>query len=129
MLKNPPSVRVGIFGDGRNATVGAAHEFGTTTHPQRSFLRVPIMEEMPKALKRSGIKNSDFLKKMLRTGNLNPLMARLGVLAEGIVIGGFNTGGYGRWIPSNMKYKHNKQTLVETKQLRESITHEVVEGS
>ena len=49
-LKKEVKIRVGIFGDGESATIGAAQEYGTqragrgnkVVIPQRSFLREPM---------------------------------------------------------------------------------------
>lgn len=108
-----------------NATVGAAHEFGTTKLPQRSFLRVPLTENLQGALETSGAFDKTALNEVVRTGSLDPWIKKAGVVAESVVLGAFDTGGYGKWPPSDMTKKENHQTLVETQQLRNAITHEV----
>lgn len=128
MLKKLPTVQVGVFGDGRNARVGAAHEFGTDKLPVRSWLRMPIAEQMPKRLKSAAMLNRDAFSKMMREGSIMLLMKKIALLAEDVVLGAFDTGGYGRWKPSDMRYKRVQQTLVETKQLRDGVTSRVVEG-
>ena len=42
-----------------NAEIGADHEFGTEKLPQRSFLRIPIAEQMQKILDKSGYLDKD----------------------------------------------------------------------
>lgn len=136
----PPQTRVGILGDktvrgkdsgpnaGRtNAEVGAAHEFGTTTLPQRSFLRIPISENLQKEMEKSGALDKDALNEVIKSGTLVPWMKKVAVIAEGIVADAFDTGGFGKWQPSDMTRKKNHQTLIETQQLRNSITSEVKE--
>jgi hypothetical protein len=64
LKSKPPLARVGILGDKSvrategtfqtNAEIGAAHEFGTTTIPARSFLRVPISQNLQKEMEQSG---------------------------------------------------------------------------
>lgn len=136
LKQEPPKTRVGILGSNssrnsksanspNNAEVGAFHEFGTTQLPQRSFLRVPISEKLDKALEYSDAFSEDALKEVLAASSLVPYMKKVALIAEGIVVGAFASGGYGKWQPSNMKYKTNHQTLVETTQLRDSITSEV----
>lgn len=136
VTKPVPSIRVGILGasprsEGKgpkqttNATVGAAHEFGTTKLPQRSFLRVPLTDELQKSLERSGAFTKAALAEVVATGSLAPWIQKAGIVAEGVVLGAFDTSGYGKWKPSDMTKKENHQTLVETQQLRNSITHEV----
>ena len=132
--KKFPVARVGILGTGArsssgkgkkapptNAEVGSFHEFGTTTIPRRSFLKEPILnyfeEYMAKASRDLKISN-----------NLNPdlLMKKIAILGERVVLDAFHTGGFGEWKPTqNMDAKKVKQTLVETQQLRNSITSDV----
>lgn len=130
----PPIARVGILGGkaaeshGKlmtNAAIGACHEFGTATLPQRSFLREPISEHLTERLEQSGAFDKEVLKEVVREGTILPWVQKVAVLAEGIVADAFDTGGFGKWKPSNMTYKENQQTLVETTQLRNSITSEV----
>ncbi len=130
----PPVARIGILGksarsDGKanNAVIGAAHEFGTSRLPQRSFLRIPISDNLSKALESSGAFDKDALKDVLKLGTLTPWVKKMAIVAEGIVAEAFATGGFGKWTPSDMRNKKNHQTLVETNQLRESITSEVIE--
>lgn len=129
-----PTARIGILGsDSRsgggpsNATVGAAHEFGTTKLPQRSFLRIPISENLDKEITNSGALDKDVLADVVKKGTIVPWLKKITIIAESIVAEAFSTSGFGKWIPSNMQFKKNQQTLVETQQLRDSITSEVVE--
>lgn len=129
----PPVGRIGVLGSNgarkdsflTNAGIGAAHEFGTSRTPQRSFLRVPLIDNLTKELQKSGLLDKDTLKAVLATGNLRPWVEQVVVVGEGVVLGAFDSGGYGKWPPSDMRYKKNHQTLVETQQLRNSITSEV----
>lgn len=140
-FKRIPEIHVGILGDGAarapkpgekaqlsNAQIGAMHEFGTTKSPQRSFLRVPLIDNLNKRLAQSGVLTKKSIDEAIKTGTLMPIMKKIGIVAEDVVLGAFDSGGYGNWKPSNMKNKKNHQTLVETQQLRNSITNEVVEG-
>ena len=131
-----PICRVGVLGGkardskGGNATktnaeIGAAHEFGTEVLPQRSFLRVPISDNLDKAMENSGALDKKVLDEIIKSGSVAPWLKKIAALAEGIVLEAFATGGFGKWKPSDMTYKKNAQTLVETHQLRDSITSEV----
>lgn len=130
-----PSARVGILGDKSqrpsdkgeqsNADIGVAHEFGTETLPVRSFLRVPITTQMQKYLNESNFFGSDSLKLIISEKSLMEWVRKIGIIAETIVGDSFENGGFGTWKPSNMDGKKIKQTLVETTQLRDSITSEV----
>lgn len=133
----PPQIRVGILGDKSarttptskqaptNATIGAAHEFGTSKLRQRSFLRVPISEHLAAKMENSGALDKDVLAAVIASGTIVPWAQKIAVLAEGIVAEAFDTGGFGKWKPSDMSKKKNSQTLIETQQLRNSITSEV----
>ena len=130
-----PQVRVGVLGKNQraqtkekgltNAEIGAKHEYGLEGMPMRSFLRVPIADNMQKYLEKSSFFNPDTLNQVVAQANITPWMQKLGLVAISIVLDGFNTGGFGKWKQSNMALKKVKQTLVETQQLRNSITFEV----
>lgn len=110
-----------------NAEVGAIHEFGSKNSPQRSFLRVPIADNLGKEMERSGALDKASLAEVIKGGSILPWAKKIAVIAEGIVAEAFKTGGFGKWVPSNMKNKKVHDTLVETQQLRNSITSEVKE--
>lgn len=134
MLKGKlPVGRIGILGSsarksgGSNAEIGAAHEFGTVNMSPRSFLRVPLKERLFTALKRSGAYNKETLKDVVKTGSLLPWMSKTMIVAEGVVQGAFDTKGYGDWPGwKDPNYMNNSgMVLVDTTQLRDSITSEV----
>lgn len=127
-----PSIKVGILGDknarrdqNSNATIGAKHEFGLDGMPIRSFLRIPIADNLQVYLEKAGAFNKAVIAKIFAEKNLLGWMKAIAVVAENIVQDAFKTGGFGKWTPSNMKYKKTHQTLVETQQLQRSITSEV----
>lgn len=127
-----PYGRIGVLGkktnrqgETTNAQVGAAHEFGTTRLPQRSFLRIPLIEHLNKYLEKSGAFTDATMKKVIREGSLKPWMQLVMITAELVVADAFRTGGFGKWRRSNMAKKRVKQTLIETQQLRNSISSEV----
>jgi hypothetical protein len=134
-----PTARVGILGSKaarksedlksplNNAEIGALYEFNDGSKPGGSFLRVPISEHLEKEMERSGALDESTFKQVIAEGSVIPWMKKIAVLAEGIVAKAFDTGGFGKWKPSDMTRKTNHQTLVETQQLRNSITSEVKE--
>lgn len=133
-LKNVPVARVGILGDknsrrddNSNASIGIKHEFGQDGMPIRSFLRIPLIDNMQKYLEGTKAFEKSTLNEVLASKTLLPWVKKLGILAEAIIADAFATGGFGKWKPSNMRFKKNHQTLVETQQLRNSITSEVKE--
>jgi len=136
ILKQPSSpARVGVLGSKtmrntsaqNNATIGARHEFGEEGMPTRSFLRVPISAKLQSYAEKAGAFTPDSLKQVIKEGSFTLWNKKLGAIGEQIVSDAFDTGGFGEWKPSDMRYKKNHQTLVETQQLRNSITSEVSE--
>lgn len=110
-----------------NAAVGAIHEFGTDKMPMRSFLRVPIAENLQKRLESSGAFGPDELARVVKETSFLPWLQRIGAVAERIVSDAFDTGGFGKWPKWKTKgYTSNTgQVLVDTQQLRNSITSDV----
>lgn len=139
LRRDPPQIRVGILGaggarsDGRtNAQVGVNHEFGAprANLPRRSFLREPLADRMPEALEASGAFDKDSLAHVLRERSLLTWARKVAALAEAVVLGAFDSGGYGKWAPlkpATLRRKRNAQILVETQQLRNSVATEVKE--
>ena len=113
-----------------NAAIGMGHEFGDPTRhlPQRSFLRVPISERWAKELETAGLFEEDVIKAVIKKKSILPWMKLATIVAEKIVITGFTNGGYGKWAPWAQGYSSTTgNILVETQQLRDSITSEVKE--
>lgn len=133
--KDIPTIKVGILGNGNirdendgptNAYIGSVHELGLGHNPIRSWLRAPLINHYAEELKKSGFfDNEDALKESIANNGLKPLFEKMAIVAENVVTGAFDSSGYGTWKPSNMSRKKNHQTLVETQQLRDSITSEV----
>lgn len=130
-----PVARVGILGASvrspssdkeekeppTNAEIGSYHEFGTSKMPRRSFLKEPIMNHFEEYLVKA---SRDFKI----SSNLDPerFMRKIGILGERIVLDAFHTGGFGKWdAVKDMDRKKIKQILVESQQLRNSITSDV----
>lgn len=127
--------KIGILGGGTrtkgsvsNAEIGLAHEFGTSKLPMRSFLRMPLTTKLFGDMKASGMFKKKVVESLVEEkGGVIKYLKAVAVIAEGVVQKAFDTGGFGEWPASNMKNKKNKQTLVESTQLRRSITSEVVD--
>lgn len=134
-IKAPgPIAKIGILGnntrnDGEsNATIGAAHEFGTSRVPVRSFLRVPISERLDKELQSSGAFTKEALAKVIKEKSTKQWVTNCAIVAQKIVLEAFDTQGFGKWpanTPETMARKKVKQILTETQQLRNSIEWEV----
>lgn len=140
MKEHKAKARVGILGSKNvrgknqgpgmsNSEIGAIHEFGSPSRgiPQRSFLRIPISEHLSKRLASSGAFDKKSLNDAMAKGTFIPWLKKVAVLAEGIVGEAFATGGFGAWPEwKDPNYQNNaNQLLVDTQQLRNSITSEV----
>jgi phage gpG-like protein len=129
-----PEVQVGILGakDKRtigaansNAAIGAKHEYGGDGMPIRSFLRMPLKTRLSEYLEKAGAFDKVAFAQVVKEASLITWMKKIGVVAETVISDAFATGGFGKWKRSNMKFKKVKQTLVETQQLRGSISSRV----
>lgn len=138
-FKGPlPIAKVGILqsknprkGPGpSNAEIGAAHEFGTQSLPIRSFLRMPLTTQLNQALESSGAYTREALAQVAEEKSILPWVEKLAVIAEGVVQEAFSTNGFGKWSPwKTPNYTNNTgQILVDTQQLRNSISSEVTES-
>lgn len=129
-----PVAKVGILGsetqrlddEGEitNAQIGFYHEFGIG-EKQRSFLRMPLAMNLNRELNKAGAFDEEVIERLLLNKEGLEFITKVAIVAEGIVLDSFYTGGFGAWKPSNMQHKEVHQTLVETGQLRDSITYEV----
>lgn len=122
--KKPPK---GKFDATTNASLGALHEFGSSKMPIRSFLRVPIAEHLQANLENSNAFSKEALEQVVRDGWFVPWLEKIAIVAEKIVAEAFASNGFGKWPAWKTKgYQNNTgQILVDTQQLRNSITSEV----
>lgn len=124
-------VQVGIFSssaridsDLTNGDIGAVHEFGSMSQhiPQRSFLRMPLTTRLKDNV------SSNWGETILRQG-FNSALRKLGVMGENTVQKAFATGGFGVWPklkPATIARKRSSAILIDTSQLRRSISSRVV---
>ena len=110
-----------------NATLGAIHEFGTTKMPMRSFLRMPISSQLQSRLENASAFDREAVKQVIKEKSFAHWLSKIATIAEDIVRDAFDTGGFGKWPKWKTKgYENNTgQLLVDTQQLRNSITSEV----
>lgn len=102
-LKAKAHIQVGVFTDKTarkdggltNADLAMYHELGAPEHglPARSMLKVPLADHAQDILAPFKEQAQAFLVK----GKLATLYKRIGVAAEKVVLGAFQTGGYGKW--------------------------------
>ncbi len=126
LSKKPPQARIGIFNDAKQAAIGAAHEFGTSTLPVRSFLRVPLTEELYKRVTSEAKFSKDDLANVVKTKSMRPWTEAVAKVAKDLVDDAFATGGFGKWAPTKQATGH--AILVETGALRDSVSVIIEEG-
>ena len=133
------SAKVGVLGKGgkrsavagetstpTNAEIGAIHEYGTATAPERSWLRMPLTEKLPGALESSGEPTEATLQKCMNANSAKPYLEIVGIAAVGVINEAFDTGGFGQWPPHAAGYENNTgNILVDTAQLRNAVSYEV----
>ena len=134
LIKNKKAIKVGILGgknnrqDGlSNATIGAIQEFGSENKkiPARSFLKMPIMEKQ----REIGKFSEKALKNALKTQNINIAFGQIGLFCVGIIQNAFDTKGFGKWKPNapfTIKKKKSSSPLIDTGELRKSVTYDVI---
>lgn len=111
-----------------NAEVGAAHEFGTSKLPKRSFLKMPLELKLNGALEKSKAFTDDVVKKVIASGSIKSWMQLVAKVGEAVVLDAFKTGGFGNWKAWSKGYSNKTGSLlVDTQQLRNSITSDVKE--
>lgn len=130
--------RVGILGNDAerkdestgidNATLGIIQIFGSVTKniPPRDFLLFPIevkQRELVNAMR------SKMVLHAIQDGNYKKVFRLLGAAGVAIVLGAFETGGFGAWAPNapaTIARKKSDRPLIDTSQLRRAITSDVV---
>lgn len=137
-LKTKKYAKVGILGNQNfrtgpmgNAELGLIQEFGTADGkiPPRSFLRMPL-EQDAKNIAKSLMNKRQKIEQAIADGDENYVIEQLGIAGEASVQRAFSTGGFGQWqgnAESTKERKGSSSPLIDTGELRESITSEVSE--
>lgn len=110
-----------------NAEIGAIHEFGMIGRkiPQRSFLWMPLSLYLKDEVQ----KKSAVFNRLIGLASMQQAYATLGILGENVVQAAFQTGGFGAWPalkPETIANKGSEKILIDTAQLRKSITSRVI---
>lgn len=114
-----------------NGEIGVVHELGSETRniPPRSFLRLPVETKGKEIMSAMGGKT---IQAAIEAKQYKTAYALLGVVAEGYVKQSFATSGYGQWAalkPATVKAKGSSRPLIDTGQLRRSVTSDVIKRS
>ena len=112
-----------------NASLGVIHEFGSVTRkiPPRSFLRMPL-EMKQEYIIAEILKRKRKITKEIYQGNAKSFSEKLGILSEQVIQMAFESRGFGQWRenkPSTVRRKKSSSPLIDTGQLRRSITSKV----
>ena len=98
-----------------NATLGYVHEFGDQGQEERSWLRASLMGHFPKEIAiPSDVTPKGIVTELCKSG-------------YDAIQGAFDSEGYGAWPPSYAATSEGRLTLVDTEQLRESVSYKVEE--
>lgn len=138
-----PSIKVGIMGAKNkrqkgvptNAEVGFANEFGVMTGPvripARSFIRMPLQNYFyDKLVSKKSLTKAEF-EKAIKAGRADEFAKKVGIVAEETIQEAFATRGYGKWKPNSaytVAQKGSDSPLIDTGQLRRSITSKIMKG-
>lgn len=114
-----------------NAEIGTIHEFGSVSAniPPRSFLRMPIETKRDDVIKAM---TGSTVRRAFEARQFRKIFSLLGVAAENIVQDAFSTGGFGKWPAlkaSTVRAKGSSAPLINSGQLRKSVTSDVVKSS
>lgn len=115
-----------------NAQIGIMHEYGVKGKtgsgwqvPPRSFLWMPLSMHLMAAVN----DKASVINKNLNAADVFKCYELLGIIAENVVQEAFKTGGFGTWpklAPATIARKGSDKILIDTSQLRRSITSRVV---
>jgi hypothetical protein len=131
-------VKIGILGSNAvqlngnktNAEIAYMQEFGDSALriPARSFLKMPLVIKK-NFIKNNLISNKEKLLGYIARGETRIIFAKLGILSERIIQEAFATRGFGQWAPNSpmtIRLKGSDSPLIDTGQLRRSITSKVI---
>lgn len=137
-----PKVKVGIIGSKAavkrkdeltNAQIGFIQEFGKMTGkpriPARSFIDMPLKLHLKEYMEKSETFSKKAFEKAIKDGKAEEFAKKVGVQAEGVIQEAFETSGWGQWEqnrPSTIKRKGSDKPLIDTGELRRSISSEVI---
>lgn len=122
--------QMGSNGLPTNAEIGAAHEYGSMKRKlkMRSWLRMPLSTHLREKIESNPKLMKATFAQAARDGTLFQLLKLVGTLGEATCKEAFTNDGWGTWPKLDPHYaasKTVKNILVETTQLRESITSKV----
>lgn len=143
LQKGFPSVKVGILGskaeqihngtNETNAYIGFLNEFGSFSKhiPARSFIRMPLKLYLDSYIKNKKSLSKEAFEKAIEEGKTEDFSRKVGLVAEEVIQDAFATRGFGNWKPNaprTIAEKGSDSPLIDTGQLRRSITSKVIKN-
>lgn len=124
------AMRKGKDATATNAELGAIHEFGSQTKgiPARSWLRMPLHQQTEQIIGDTAAGSMELAK----AGNKIGILKVLGIACENAIQRAFGSHGFGGWAPdkpATIKQKKSSAPLIDTGQLRRSVSSRVVNAS
>lgn len=115
-------------GEPGNADIGLVHEYGSPTNriPERSFLRMPLLQFLAPAIYAMG---KEKWRVLILEKGLVVALKQLALLGENVVQDAFETGGFGLWAAlkrATIRRKGSSAILIDTAQMRQAITSRIV---
>lgn len=126
LKSNSAVARVGILQDPKLATIGSFQEFGTSTIPVRSFLRVPISDHLASKMENSADFTVGDLTAVIKTSSLDPWLQIIGKMGMEISKESFDNAGFGQWKQDKSQIEHHSP-LKKTGALQDSISFDIKE--
>jgi len=112
-------------GGASSALVASVHEFGAPSRgiPQRSFLRAGIEKSLPQLIALNGANLAAIGRGQM---DIQTALGRLGQAAAGAVKREIIEGTFTPLKPATIRRKKSSRPLVDTGQMRQSVTYEVI---
>lgn len=109
-----------------NSELGVIHEFGVPEKniPERSFMRSTASEEAENVGRLSNVQIAEYLKSENST---HDVFATVGTYLQGKIIDKITDGNFEPNKEETIKRKKSSKALIDTGQLRGSITYEIRE--
>lgn len=117
-------VRVGILDDSELAMIGAAHEYGTDTIPQRSWMRQTFER---KRAELAALQAKMLQAILLRKISPERAMGLIGAWATGAIKATITSdGNFAPLAPATIAAKKSSKALIDTGQLVNRVTWKIV---
>lgn len=148
LKKGTPPVKIGVIGDKAaaqrqggdpkqpltNALLAFVHEFGRKSAPKipaRSFIKMPLELHLAEFIESKKSLTRQAMERAIAAGKGEDFSRKIAMVAEECIQTAFRTRGWGEWkpdAPATIAAKGSDAPLIDTGELRRSITSEVIKG-